>query len=101
MILAISSHLGAFLAINILSLLFIAYGVRRMLFCRNYEDDIDKKVLTFFLFGLMLFALGILADTLVLLGMNSYLGNNQSALVLKSLAPVLFTLGAIYLQRHK
>lgn len=101
MIIAISSHLGAFLAINILSLLFIAYGMRRMLFNRHFEDDIDKKVLGFFLFGLMLFALGIVADTLMLLGMHSYLSNSRSALVLKSLAPVFFAIGAIYLQRNK
>ena len=101
MIFAFSSHLGIFLMINILSLLFIAYGVRRLFFSRNYEDDVDKRVLAFFLVGLMLFSLSILADTLVLLGMNSYLGNYESTLILKTLAPVFFTLGAINLQRHK
>jgi len=101
MIFAFSSHLGIFLMINILSLLFIAYGVRRIFFSRNFENDINKRVLAFFLVGLMLFALAILADTLVLLGMNSYLGNYESTLILKTLAPVFFTLGAISLQRHK
>ncbi len=101
MIIAISSHLGAFLLINILSLLFIAYGVRRIFFSRQFEDDIDKTVLACFLIGIMLFALSIVADTLMLLGIQSYLANSESKLVLRILAPLFFTAGAIYLQRHK
>ena len=98
MIIAATNHSLAVFMVNILSLLFIAFALKRILYNRRYEDDIDKKVLGLFILGILFYMLGIVSDTLSLLGMHSYLINSVSSLILKTLAPIWFFAGAVKLK---
>lgn len=99
MIIAANNHVLAIFLINILSIAFVAFALKRIMYNRRYEDDIDKKVLSLFMLGILFYVLGIVSDTLQLVGMQSYFINPVSSLILKYLlTPAWFLAGAVKLK---
>ena len=101
MILALSEHLAAVFMINVICVMFIAFGMKRILFNMRYEDDVDKRVISLFIIGVLFFTLGIITDTLSMMGMSTYLINSLSSVTFKTLAPLCFAIGAFFLRADK
>lgn len=101
MMLALPTHLAAAVMINLLSMAFIAFGMKRILFGRRYEDNVNKRVISLFVLGILAFTIGIIADTLSLFGMSSYLINHTASLVFKAIAPLCFAIATFFLRINK
>lgn len=85
--------------IEMISIGLIVFALRHLAIGRHYEGDNDKKIITWFMAGLMLLAVGSLTNLLSLFKLHSYFLGNTPFQVFAVLAPMAFLIAVIKLRK--
>ncbi len=85
--------------IEMVSIGLIVFSLRHLSIGRHYEGDNDKKIITWFMAGLMLLAVGSVANLVGVFNLHSYFLNNIPFQIFAVLAPLSFLIGIIKLRK--
>lgn len=85
--------------VEIVSIGLIVFSLRHLAIGRHYESDNDKKIITWFMAGLMLLAVGSLTNLVGMFNLHSYFLNNIPFQVFAVLAPISFLIAVIKLRK--
>jgi len=85
--------------VEIISVVLIVFSLRHLAIAKHFESEADKKIMIWFMLGLILAGIGSIANVIGVFGLHSYLVNGISFQVFWALAPMAFLIGVIKLRK--
>lgn len=95
----IEQSIPVVIIIEIVSIALVLFSLRHLAIGRHYEGDNDKKIITWFMAGLMLAALGSLTNLVGMFNLHSYFLTNVPFQIFAVLVPIGFLIAVIKLRK--
>lgn len=85
--------------VEIMAVFLVIFSLRHLSIAKRFESDADKKIVTWFMLGLILSAMGSMTNIVGLFGLHSYLVQGIPFQAFWVLASLAFLIGVIKIRK--